>query len=262
MSSPRAGQGPRAVKAWNFAKLVLGVALVLVTATGTAWGAYHLAVTSPRFAVTELKVEGTRTLSDSAVAKLAGIGLGENLLALDVGATERRLVRSAWIQSARVSRALPSTLRIVLVEREARALVEIGAQLFLVDALGEPFKAWSPGDPYELPVITGVSLENWARDREGARERVATGLKVLDQYSRLEASTSQVAQELHLAPNGALSLTVGTQGLALELGTGPWDKKMLRAENILRTFERERNELGVVFLDNAFNPSRVVVRMR
>ena len=107
-----------------------------------------------------------------------------------------------------------------------------------------------------------MTLEALAKDRPGAVARLATGLSVLSHYERLPVSQQQRAQEVHLAPDGAVVLTVGARGISLHLGQGPWPKKMLMVAEVMRTFENQRELPGVVFLDNALHPERVVVRMR
>ena len=142
------------------------------------------------------------------------------------------------------------------------ALASLDGTLFLVEASGDPFKAWQEGDVDDLPVLTGVTLEALAKDRPGAVARLATGLSVLSHYERLPVSKQHRAQEVNLPPDGSVVLTVGTRGVSLHLGQGPWPKKMLMVAEVLRTFEKKRELPGVVFLDNALHPERVVVRMR
>lgn len=244
------------------ARLGLGVLLVLGTAGATAFGGYRLALSSSQFAVQKLELDGARRATEQGVLKTAGVRLGDNLLALDIQATEQRLLGDPWNQSVRVTRKLPHTLRVELVEREALALASLDGTLFLVEASGDPFKAWQEGDVDDLPVLTGVTLEALAKDRPGAVARLATGLSVLSHYERLPVSKQHRAQEVNLPPDGSVVLTVGTRGVSLHLGQGPWPKKMLMVAEVLRTFEKKRELPGVVFLDNALHPERVVVRMR
>jgi cell division protein FtsQ len=246
----------------NASKAGLGLALVLGTAGATAWGAYRLALTSSRFSVQKVEVETSHRLSERELARKAGVEYGSSLLALDLRAAEQRLLADAWIESVRITRKLPHTLRIQLKEHEAAALASLDGQMFLVDAEGEPFKAWQAGDAGDLPVLTGVTLEDLAKDRPGSLARLATGLTVLEHYERLPVSRVQRAQEVNLGPDGAVVLVVGTRGVSLHLGQGPWPKKLLMVAEVLRQFERQKELPGVVFLDNELHPERVVVRMR
>lgn len=244
------------------AKLGLGVVLVLGTAGATVFGGYRLALGSSQFAVRHVELDASRRSSDREVLEQAGVRLGDNLLALDIRAAEQRLLSNPWVRSVNIARKLPHTLRIQMVEREALALAALDGSLFLVEASGEPFKAWQDGDVDDLPVLTGVTLEALAKDRAGAVARLATGLSVLSHYERLPVSQVHRAQEVNLSPDGSVVLSVGVRGVSLHLGQGPWPKKMLMVAEVLRTFENKRELPGVVFLDNALHPDRVVVRMR
>lgn len=246
----------------HWVKLALGVSLVLGTAGATAAGGYHLALSSPQFSLEEVELSAGQRRSERDLLERAGIRRGENLLGLDLAAAQERLLADPWIQSVRLSRKLPHTLRVDVVEREALALASLGGELFLLGPEGEPFKAWQQGDPEDLPVLTGIGLDALARDRPGAVARLATGLSVLSHYERLPVSQQHRAQEVHLARDGSVVLTVGVRGVSLHLGQGPWPKKMLMVAEVLRTFEKKRELPGVVFLDNALHPERVVVRMR
>jgi len=241
--------------------LSLGVLLVLGTAGATAFGGYRLALSSGQFAVRDVEVKSSHFSVQELLDK-AEIQMGQNLLGLDLRAAEQRLLADSWIRSVRLARKLPHTLRVDLVEREAVALASLDGQLFLVGADAEPFKRWQAPDEEDLPVLTGVTLEALAKDRPGAVAQLATGLSVLNHYERLPVSQQQRAQEVNLSPDGSVVLSVGARGVSLHLGQGPWPKKMLMVAEVLRTFEHKRELPGVVFLDNALHPERVVVRMR
>jgi cell division septal protein FtsQ len=246
----------------HFGKLGVGVLLVFATAGATAYGGYRLALGSSQFALQKLEVSSSLRSSERELLQRAGISLGQNLLGIDVRAAEERLLEDPWVRSVRLVRQLPHTLRVELVEREALALASLDGDLFLLGADAEPFKAWQAGDPEDLPVLTGVTLEALAKDRAGAVARLATGLSVLSHYERLPVSQQHRAQEVNLAPDGSVVLSVGARGVSLHLGQGPWPKKMLMVAEVMRTFENKRELPGVVFLDNALHPERVVVRMR
>ncbi len=109
--------------------------------------------------------------------------------------------------------------------------MSLGEHLYLVTREGEPFKEIQSGDPYDLPLITGASPENLARDRPREIERIRTGLEVLHQFERVPLSKVYPAEEVHLADAGDVTLTAGKEGVSLELGTGPWRKKLLMARS-------------------------------
>jgi len=247
---------------WSGTKLASGVLIVVCASVAVAWGAHHYALTTPRFAIKQIQIEGNRRLADAQVVKLAGIEPGINTFALDLENAQRKLLEVPWISHATLTRELPGTLKIELSEREAAALAAIDGRLYLVTPEGEPFKQLEGGDPHDLPVVTGADVQNLARDRKREIERLGVALQVLRHYERVRMSAAYPAQEVHLTPGGSVVLTVGKEGISLHLGKGPWKKKLLMAERVTRKLSRKGRVPGIVFLDNEARPERVVVRMR
>ena len=70
------------------------------------------------------------------------------------------------------------------------------------------------------------------------------------------------AQEIHIADDGSLRMSVGKSAVTLEMGQGPYRRKVRRAARVLREARRQKAEPDILFLDNVAHPERVVVRMR
>lgn len=71
---------------------------------------------TPLFGAKEIVVEGNQALSADRVASLAGIGPGTNVAHLDTEAASRALEADPWVQDAAVTRDLPSTIVVRVVE--------------------------------------------------------------------------------------------------------------------------------------------------
>jgi cell division protein FtsQ len=256
------GSGRAWAQTWSAIKLVVGVMLVIGISLGAAWAARYYVMSTARFGIERVEVEGARRHSSDSVSELAGVKPGQNIFAVDVPTAEKKLLADPWIQSARVIRELPRGLRIEVSEHEARAVVSIGSALFLVTRAGEPFKRLAPSDPYDIPIITGISEANLVRDRPREVERIKLALEVLGHYERLPLSHAFAPQELHVEPEGAVTLLVGRQGVSLKLGKGPWLLKLRMAERVMNRVQRQGKVPGIIFLDNDAHHERVVVRMR
>lgn len=242
-------------------KVLWSLAIVLGSALGLAWGVYRYATTSARFAVKDVVAQGFSRLSKEQVLAESGIRLGENLFKLDLALVERRLLRNPWVAQVRVARRLPSSVDIEIQEREAAALALVLGQLFLVNRQGETFKPVTPQDPTDLPLITGIAVEDGPRDTSLYRQRIALGLDVLSHYSQSRLAKSYQPQEVHLTPGGEAIMTLGHKGTTLHLGTGPWSSKFVMAERVLARLQAQRSSPAIVFMDNRANPNRVVVRV-
>lgn len=243
-------------------KVTVGTLLVLGLTGALAFGVHRYARTTPRFAIEEIVVEGTRRLERNTVLSLAEISRGQNVFALDVEQAEKKLLQSPWIKQVRINRRLPGTVSIELTEREPEALAVIDGETFVVSQQGEPFKEFGVGDPHDLPVVTGLTVAELARDRRAELERLKEALELLSNYEELAMAKAYAPQEVHLTPARHAVLSVGERGLALHLGPGPWKQKLLRAARVVKKTRRAQGEPGVVFLDNEAHPERVVVRVQ
>lgn len=244
------------------AKVLVGLAVVVAASSAVAYSLHRYALTTTRFGVRDIDLQGAKRFSPEQVRALAGIELGQNLFAFDTRAAEEKLLRDPWVSSAHVLRKLPNTLRVEITERDAAALAVLGDRPFLVTSDGEPFKEVKPEDPNDLPILTGVSAGDWALDRVGSEERLRTGVDLVRQYERLGMAKVHPAEEVNLAASGYTVLTVGRQGIALELGRAPFARKLAMVAEVVGELAAKGRTPGLVFLDNEAHPERVVVRMR
>ncbi|HEY8525907.1 MAG TPA: FtsQ-type POTRA domain-containing protein [Acidimicrobiales bacterium] len=144
--------------------------LAVLGTVGVLLAAY--AVTrSPLLDVDHVEARGGEHTDEAAVALASGIDRGEAMVGLDTGAIARRVEELPWVESARVERRWPGTVRITVTERTPAAVVPIGAgeaagegeqdaevRLALVDATGRVLTDDAPADAATagLPALTGV----------------------------------------------------------------------------------------------------------
>jgi cell division protein FtsQ len=225
-------------------------------------GTYRFAQTSPRFSVRQIDIDGLRRKNREAVLSLCHLAPGKNIFSVDTEAVEQAILGDPWVREVKVERRLPATIHIELAEREPGALAMLGEQMLVVTRAGEPFKKYESSDPADLPIITGVSVDEPGREPSLERRRIAQALEVFRHYERTSLARLHPAQELHLTPGGDVVLTVGKSGIELHLGAGPWAKKLAMAERVLGKLRGQKGSVAMVFLDNRAHPERVVVRMR
>ncbi len=149
-----------------------------------------------------------------------------------------------------------------MVEREAGALAALGGQLYLVDTGGEIFKRFAEGDPSDLVVITGLDPEVVSRDREGTTTRLRRALDLIADLELAGIAKRYPLQEVNIQPTEALTVTIGTDGIALFFGPPPYRSKIQKAKRILGELRHRKVKPAVLFLDNRAHAERVVVRMR
>jgi cell division protein FtsQ len=243
-------------------QLVLGVAVVLIASIAVAWGARRYIMSSPRFAIRTVLVDGASRRTAEQVAAAGHIDVGANIFALDPDTASAAITTDPWIERAAVARKLPSTIQITVVEREATAAAAIGGDLYLATRDGDLFKRFAPGDPEDLPIVTGVLPEQIAKDRPGVVLTVKRALDVLEELERAGIARKYPVQELHLEKDGSLVVTIGREAIAVHLGHPPFRVKIEQGARVLAEIAKRKANASVIFLDNDAHPERVVVRMR
>lgn len=243
-------------------QLLAGAAVVLIASTAVAWGARRYIVSSPRFAVRTVLVDGVLRRTAEQVASSGGIEVGKNIFTLDLELASASISTDPWIEKATVTRKLPSTIHVNVVEREAQALVAIGGDLYLATRDGELFKEVAEDDPVDLPIVTGITGEQVARDRAGVVIAVRRLLDVVEDIERAGIARRYPIQELHVERDGSVVITIGKEGIALHLGQPPYRDKVGQAARVLTELGQRKASASVIFLDNDAHPERAVVRMK
>ncbi|MFN2543121.1 MAG: cell division protein FtsQ/DivIB [Actinomycetota bacterium] len=201
------GEGPK--RFWPVTVLVAAVVVVLL------WSLSNSAL----FHARTIDISGAARLSRADVLHIAGIDGGTNVLWMHTGDLEARLERSRWVADARVSRSLPSTVRIAIRERAAIAELRTEAGFLLVAADGTvldrspldqglPRLVLDPADPAahtDVGPIAWVAgaMSPWLRHHVRAVSRTSEGNVVVHLDSGIPAyygePTSIVAKGRALA---------------------------------------------------------------
>lgn len=216
-------------------------------------------IASPRFAVKEIAVGPTEHVSAEEVTAVAGVQLGDKLLAVDPDAVAARLTTHPWILAARVRRELPSTLSIEVTERRAVASALLGA-LYLLDDAGRPFKRATFAEADGLPVITGVSRDQYAAVRSTSEAVFRQALALLAEYTDGHPERPRLS-EVHVDPRAGFTLVLFDGSGEIRLGRGDFPAKLARLDRIVAALgPRGPAALSVVYLDGPLS-DRVALRL-
>lgn len=138
---------------------VLVPVLLLVTAGALVWVVWF----SSLLATESVTVEGLDTLEAEQVEEAAQVPIGRPLARLDTVDVEGRVGAMERVESVRVERSWPSTVRVVVREREPVGWVTSDGRLRVVDRFGIDFRT-AERRPRRLVEIRVPSME--ARQRQ------------------------------------------------------------------------------------------------
>jgi cell division protein FtsQ len=132
---------------------VVFVTLLVVGALGAvAW----VLLGSRLLVVRHVEVTGTHLAPRDRVVAAAGIDLGTPMARLATGTVQSRVERLREVESAKIERHWPGTVRIVVRERAPVAVFERGGRFQLLDEHGVTV-ADGPSRPAGLPTLTVAS---------------------------------------------------------------------------------------------------------
>lgn len=265
---PPAPPSGKLVRAMAVLRTVLGAVLVIGVAVSISWGARRYVRESPRFALRNVTVAGLQHRTEAEIIERAGLVVGQNLFAVELDEVRGRLAADPWLKDVALSRRLPGTIAVEVTERQAAAMVIVGETSYLATREGEIFKRLEAGDPVDFPVISGMTAEAIAEDRENAFAEVKRALDLAAEYAESPLGAKAPLEQVHVADHGALTLVIGKGGLSLSLGKPPFRRRLEQAARVVNELERRLGPKALtektdgILLDNEARPERVVVRMR
>lgn len=109
-----------------------------------------------------------RMATASILSELVGLR-GESIVRTDLGTWRTRLQSLPWIRDAVFRRSLPSTLEVVVSEREPIGIGRVNGRLYLVDDEGAVIDAYGPQySDVDLPIIDGLAVDGAPDEARGA----------------------------------------------------------------------------------------------
>lgn len=145
--------------------LIAVVGAVIVSGLpGRTWQQTARAASRAGFEVRHVEVHGVATGPRLAVIAAALEGPTNSMLLVDLNAARARLKALPWVAEASVSRRLPDTMIVDVVERRPVALWQFRRRLVAVDATGVPLTADHLDRFAALPLVVGAEANRHVGD--------------------------------------------------------------------------------------------------
>ena len=138
-----------------FALAIVAVALIALGVPAKVGAAAGEAVGEAGFRVRSVDVTGVQRMDSRPVFQIALDQKSMAMPLVDVAGIREKLLRYGWVKDARVSRRLPDTLVIDIVERQPAALWQDKTRLSLIDRDGVVLDRVKVSDMPDLPLLIG-----------------------------------------------------------------------------------------------------------
>lgn len=220
--------------------------------------AHDLITQWDHFNAQTIQITGNRHLTDNQVLELAGIHRKQNILAVNLGLTRRRLISHGWIADAAVNRKLPAGLGIEIREHTPAAVLDLGPG-FLMDAKGKVFKKLGPGESGCLPVVSGLVYTDLAVGKQPVTPLMLAVVTLLE-LSRGAAAAIPEKQlkKIQADRETGLTLTLAGRPATIKIGFDRYFEK-LRMLNLISLFAAKTQTLTAIDSIDLHNTNRIVL---
>lgn len=107
------------------------------------------------FEVAKVEVHGVERMDEMPVYNIALGQVDRSMLSLDLDRVRAEMLKLGWVKDARISRRLPDTLVVDIVEREPVAVWQHNGRLALIDVQGVVLQGVSVDAIPDLPLVVG-----------------------------------------------------------------------------------------------------------
>jgi cell division protein FtsQ len=108
--------------------------------------------------VDRILVRGNERLSNGEVQVVLNGLRGESLMWTNLDVWRRRLMASPWVRDAALRRSLPSTVEVVVSERQPIGIARLRGEMYLVDERGVIIDQYGPQyADLDLPIVDGLA---------------------------------------------------------------------------------------------------------
>jgi cell division protein FtsQ len=125
--------------------------------------------------IDRIVVRGNVRLSKGEVLAMLGGLRGESLMWTDLDTWRQRLQASPWVREAALRRSLPSTVEVLISERQPMGVGRINGEMYLVDEHGVIIDQYGPQyADLDLPIVDGLTMTDGGSLTDEARAELAS----------------------------------------------------------------------------------------
>jgi cell division protein FtsQ len=211
----------------------------------------------PFFRVRECEVEGNRKIPKETILSLVELERMPNLFTLRLREAAKRLESHPWVEQVNVRKVFPNKILIQIEERKPIAILQL-EELYYIDHEGVIFSPIGDRDPYNYPILTGLTRQFLEKDPAEARHLIMKALDFLRIVDKEKVFPPEEISEIHMEETFGIQYFTKTEGVKVRMGWEQFGEK-LRRLSIIWTDLRKRG-LSAVSIDCSDLKRMVVIK--
>lgn len=207
------------------------------------------------FEIRKIEVKGNDSVSAQNIIALSGIGVGENILKVDLGLAKKNIESDPLLEVLSISRVYPDGITIEIRQRKPHGAIAYLGGYVIIDEKGFVLDVRDSLPAGQYPLITGVEIQP---SEKGKKLMGVDGVQQKTMYDLLTAlydnNAMQYVSEANLGNGGDIRLLT-SEGLQISLGK-PADLGK-KAQWIACTIPELRNRgytAGVLYITGTGSP--------
>lgn len=220
---------------------------------------YKFAVSCDYFAVSKVNIIGMNQINERDILALTGLDKAVSCLVFDEDEAAQELLALPWLADVKVSKTLPNTVNIEIVEHSPKILVNLGRLHYMNDK-GEPFKEVAPHETPNLPILTGIKEDELLSPGATTKAALSEVFWLTDALAqRNDEFRLDNISEINYDTVRGLTLFTKKTGLEVKVGFGSYEEKFRRLGRVMAHLKINGKVEGLVYLNLEASP-RVTVR--
>lgn len=184
--------------------------------------------------VREIEIKGNYHLSKEALLNITDMNR-DNILKINLESLRIKILESPWLKEVMIRRELPGTIKIHLIERIPQAVIDYGDSFYLVDGEGVIIERIRDRGGHILPLISGVDLSEGRLGEKSNSKGLLEGLTLLKFLKDKDFGFD----DIELVANDPDELTLNLAGRQIKVGSGNYQEKFNRLDNVEKELERK-----------------------
>lgn len=204
------------------------------------------------FNISKIVVEGNVTISEEQIVSFSGIEKGTNVFAISKSDVVAKIKENSYVDTVRVKRCLPDTIKLVIKERQAQYALPLANSYVYIDEQGYILQISNdlPTVPVLLGFITDLSnVKENSRLEESDLAKIKMVMKIMEIAAHHQLENLITKVDISNEENYALYFD--TEGKIAYLGNGTeLNTRFLYIKGILK---EQQGRTGKIYVNMDLN---------
>ena len=243
-------------------KVVGGVVLAILALTvisGLLLAGYLYVSKSDYFAVKKVVISGLNKINREDILRVTGLDRPINIWLFDADQVAADLSALPWLDEVRISKTMPDTVTIEVLEHRPKLLVSLG-RLYYLDENGYLFKELEPGEKPDLVIVSGFTEDELLSRTPGVQTALAEVFNLVEILAaRHDEFKLDHISEINYDAVRGLTIFARRGELEVKVGFGAYEEKFRRLNRVEAHLRQYGQFEGLVYINLEASP-RVIVR--